>query len=244
MTTSYQNKILKMRTELVAYYPLNEQGGTVVYDLSKHGYNGTSSALVRHPATRGFRTPDGLTCAQFDGSSSYIDIHAISPSSANAALTFSIWAAIDDSQLTGTTTKYIARVSADTANSIEIVKDGTAQRFSGNYYAGAGDATYSTTYGQKVYNDIYAKQFPKWHHFAITADAGTADSAYLYVDGVASTACTSLGTWTGAFDDTCTCLGASNTGASNAFKGYLAHAAMWSVVLSAAEIRELYKIGP
>jgi len=243
MTTNYQEKVLKIRSSaLVGYWPLNERDGTVAYDLSKNGYNGTSSGLVRTDPHRGFLAPDGSKCARFGGAA-YVDINSASSSSANAELTIACWAATDESILSGTTKAQISLCAADSANQIGLYVDTTAQRVSLDYYAGAGDATYSTTYGQLIYNDLYAKQFPKWHHLALTVSAA-ADAAILYVDGVASTACASLGTWTGAFGSTITCLGTSKLAGANYYTGYLAHFAWWSTPLTAAEVKELTKIGP
>jgi hypothetical protein len=244
MSTNYQEKVKRIRsTALVGYWPLDETSGTVALDHSTNGYNGTSSGLVRVPATRGFLAPDGGRCAQFDGSSSYVDINAASSSSANAELTFAIWVAVPEAQLSGTTKMQVALCAADSANQIGIDFDTTAQRFSGDYFAGAGDATYSTTTGALVYNDYWSKGYPEWHHLAITVSA-TADEAILYVDGSASTAASSLGTWTGAFGSTITCLGTSKLAGADQFTGWMAHAAWWSTPLTQSEIEELYKIGP
>ena len=244
MSTNYMEKVKRIRTtSLVGYWPLNEESGTVAYDLSDNGYNGTSSGLVRVPQTRGFTGPDGGRCAQFDGSSSYVDINAASSSSANAELTFAIWAAIPENILSGTTKAQMVMCGADTANRFGLYVDTTAQRISGDYYAGSGDATYSTTYGKLIYNDYWLKGYPKWHHLAITVSA-TDDAATVYVDGTASTACSSLGTWTGAFGSTITILGTSKKAGADQYTGWMAHAAWWSTPLTQAEISSLVDIGP
>lgn len=244
MSTNYMEKVKKIRSSaLVGYWPLNEESGTVALDHGPNGYNGTTSGLVRNSITRSFRAPDGSRCAEFSGSAGYVDISGVSPSSANAELTLMVWAAVDESILSGTTKAQIFMAAADSANEASIFIDTTAQRASANYYAGAGDATYSTTNSQLIYNNYWKKSYPEWHHFALVVSK-TGDSATLYVDAVASTACSSLGTWTGAFGSTITCLGTSKLAGANLFKGWMAHAAWWSTPLTKAEIEELYKIGP
>ena len=243
MSTNYIEKVLRIRQDIVGYWPLNDEDGTSAIDLGPNAYNGTSSGLVRNYVTRGFLAPDGSKCAEFDGSASYVDINTASSSSANAEGTVSVWVAVPDVVLTGTTKAQVVILAADTANQIGIDFDTTAQRFSADYFAGAADATYSTTYGKLVYNNYWQKSYPLWHHLAITYSA-TNDEAILYVDGTASTAATSLGTWTGAFGSTITILGTSKKAGADLCAGWMAHFAWWSTPLTAAEVADLAVIGP
>jgi hypothetical protein len=241
MSSNYEEKLLRIGDDLVGYWPLKEESGTSAIDLSDNAYNATTSALVRVPATRGFTGPDGGRCAQFDGSSSYVDLSTASSSSANAEGTISVWVAVPQANLAGTTKMQVVFLSADTANTIGIDFDTTAYRFSGDYFAGG---TYSTTTAPNlIYNVDGGKQEPEWHHLALSYSA-TNDEAILYVDGAASTAASSLGTWAGAFGSTVTCLGTSKLAGADQFTGWMAHMAWWSSPLSADEVKELAKIGP
>ena len=75
MTTSYTEKVRRIRsTSLIAYWPLNENDGTVAWDWGLNAYNATSSGVV--PADKVVYGKDGGPCYKFDGSASYVDIYA------------------------------------------------------------------------------------------------------------------------------------------------------------------------
>ena len=152
MSTNYQEKVKKIRsTDLIGYWPLDEISGTVSLDHSDNGFNGTSASLVRLPSTRGFAAPDGGRCAQFDGSASVIDVTNTWVSAVGTAEgTVQAWVALPSSGINGTAKAQIVMLAADSANQIGIDFDTTANRFSCDYFAGAADATYSTTYGKLV----------------------------------------------------------------------------------------------
>ena len=245
MSTNYIEKVKRIRTgDLIAYWPLNEESGTVSLDVGPNGFNGTSASLVRLPSTRGFTAPDGGRCAQFDGAASLVDLKNTWTSTiAVAEGTVQAWVATPSSGLGGTAKAQIVILAADTANEIGIHFDTTANRFACNYFAGAADATYSTTYGELVYNDYWSQGVPLWHHLAMVYSKA-ADSVVLYVNGTASTACASLGAWTGAFADTATNIASTSTTLATGFTGYISHVAWWKSPLTAAEVAELAKVGP
>jgi hypothetical protein len=244
MSTNYIEKALRIRSsDMVGYWPLDDERGTVALDVSPNGYNGTSSGLVRVPETRGFPGPDGGKCAQFDGSASYIDLVGAAPASATTEGTISAWVATPTPQLSGTTKMQVVLAAADTANAIGIDFDTTAYRFSADYFAGAGDATYSTTTGKLIYNVDGGLQKPEWQHLAMTYSA-TDDALILYVNGTASTTAASLGTFTGSFASTAMVLGSTSTTIATAFTGWMSNVGWWSTPMTQAEITELSKIGP
>jgi len=81
----------------------------------------------------------------------------------------------------------------------------------------------------------------KWHHIAVTYDANDYENIpKLYIDGVSQTVTqsgtTPTGTWSGI--DTTDCyIG----GSTSYFEGSLADVAVWNSVLTAAEIKAIYK---
>lgn len=249
MSTNYIEKVKRLRTtSLEGCWPLNDESGTVVLNVGPKGsdVNGTSSALVRVPSTRGFAGPDGGRCAQFDGSASYIDLYTATAAASTITVaegSLSIWAATPQANLKATTKMQIMLLAADTANQIGIDFDTTAYRFSGDYFAGSGDATYSTTYGKLIYNVDGGIQKPEWHHLGLTYSVA-ADKVILYVDGTASTVASSLGTWTGAWGSTLCSIATSKTSLGDLFTGWLAHVALWSTPLTAPEMKQLSEIGP
>jgi hypothetical protein len=237
--SSYTEKVLRLQqSDFVGYWPLNEESGTAVYDLSPNGYNGTSSALVRTPATSGFRAPDGSVCAQFDGTSSYIDLYDATAAAVTTPGTMSIWVATPQANLSGTTKMQIFKFAADANNFIDLTFDTTAYRFNAWH---EGNTTAKSVNSPLKYNVDGGSQLPEWHHFAFSfADGG---SLTFYTDGVAETAATSLGTFTGSMAEATMVLGSSSTTVADQFTGYLAHFAWWNKALGQTEIEDLYDIG-
>jgi hypothetical protein len=248
MVTSYQSKVMrKYSTDLIGFWPLNEESGTAVYDWSDSGYNGTSSGLVRDHQTRGFLGPDGDKCAQFISTASYIDLINAAPASATSGQTegtLSLWVAVPQVHLAGTTKMSLAFLGADTANSISMYLDTTAYRFSCGYNAGSGDATYSTTYTGLAYNvdGGFDAQWPEWHHLGMTYSA-TNDSVVMFLDGSPSTGCSSLGTWTGNFATAQMVLGSTSTTIATGFTGWMSNFGWWpNRIMTTADMEDLADI--
>lgn len=241
MSTNYIEKVLRTQTSgLVGYWPLNEESGTVAYDLSTNAYNATTKNLMRGWNDRRMLAPDGSKCAQFDGSTSAVDFNASSSTDATAEGSLSIWVATPNAQLKGTTAMYIVKFAADGNNLMDLTFDTTAYRFTAN---NTGQSTSVTSTGL-VYNENGDAILPQWHHFAVTWSE-TNDALNFYVDGVAQTAGSSLGGWSGSMDTDLMCLGSSAYATpANQFTGWMAHFAMWTSILTAAEVRDLAVIGP
>ena len=252
MSTNYIEKVKRTQgSSFVGYWPLNEERGTTVFNAVKPliwgdttpESNGTSSGLVRTPATAGFLAPDGGKCAQFDGSVSYIDMVSALSSSATDIGSLSIWVATPQANLTTATKMQIWKFAAAGAdNFIDLTYDTTSYRFNAAYECNTTDVSVNSSL---VYNVDGGSQSPEWHHFGVTyADTNAGDALTLYVDGKAETAVSSLGEFTGSFATTTMVLGTSATTPADQFTGWLSHFAWWSVILTAAEMRDLAKAGP
>ena len=237
MSTSYIQKVLRTQSSnFVGFWPLDEESGTTAYDISPNGYNATSSGLLRSNVQRGFLAPDGGKCAQFDGSASYINMYNATAAAVTTPGSMSIWAATPDANLSGTTKMQLFKFAADANNFIDLTFDTTAYRFNGWH---EGNTTAKSVNSPLKYNVGYG---PQWHHFVMTfTDSG---SLTFYTDGLAETAATSLGIFTGSMASTLMVLGSSSTTAADQFTGYLARFAWWNVVLSQSEVDDLYTIGP
>jgi hypothetical protein len=237
MTTSYIKKVKRTRPAgLIAYWPLNEESGTVVYDYGPNAYKGTSSG-VGH-ATRDLVGPDGGPCYKFDGAASYVDIYTVQPSQPTTIGSAMLWFAAEKNYLDSTTGGYLLNLAVDANNYISISKTTTANTFDLAYEA--------NNVTDKVSPTIYAKdgnQYAAWHQLVLTwTKAGEAVVAY--VDGASAGTSATLGVWSGDLAAATCVIGADNTTVTSVLKGYLAHVALWSVVLSADEVAELYRIGP
>jgi len=255
MNTSYIEKVKRTQpSHFVGYWPLNEERGTVVYNAVRPAavlagatttteQNGVSANLVRGATKTGLLSPDGGVCAQFDGSTTYIDMVSCISSSATTTGSMGVWAAVPEANLAGTTKMVLFHFGADANNYAEIQCDTTANRFTATHN---GASTAKTSTGL-VYNAIYGKggkdipHDPTWHYFGFDfADGGALN---FYVDGVAQTAGSSLGTWSGTLATTLCCLGSDSTTISDAYAGWLSHFMWWNKVLTADEWRELSKAG-
>ncbi len=221
MSTSYIQKMERTyNSSFVGLWPLDEESGTVAYDISPNGYNATSSGLLRSNIQRGFLAPDGGKCAQFDGSASYINLYAAQPSQPTTIGSISLWVATPDANLSGTTLMQIIKLGADGDNYIDITFDTTAYRFNQVYNA-AG--TLSSQNTSLVYNVDGSPQYPEWHHFAITWTAA-GDEVKSYVDGVQwGSTLTGLDTWAGNMASALMVLGSSSSSsAADVLTGYIA----------------------
>ncbi|MHC4752224.1 MAG: LamG-like jellyroll fold domain-containing protein [Planctomycetota bacterium] len=251
MSTNYQEKVKRTQpSSFVGYWPLDEESGTTVYNAVKPAVwgtttpesNGTSVNLVQTAASRAFAGPDGGKCAWFDGSTSYIDMVSALSSSAISPGTMAAWVAVPQANLAGTTKMVVWYFAVDTNNVLSCEFDTTAYRFKAIHVSAAGTSKTSTS--SLVYNvdGGVPAQWPEWHHLAMTYTSG--GSLAFYVDGVAQTAATSLGTFAGTFNTANMCLGSDSTTISDAFNGWMAHFGWWSKALTADEVKDLSEIGP
>ena len=239
MSTSYIQKMERTQSSsFVAVWPLDEESGTVAYDISPNGYNATSSGLLRSNLQRSFLAPDGGKCAQFDGSASYINLYAAVTKEPTTIGSISVWVATPDANLSGTTKMQIITLKYDASNYIDITFDATAYRFNGAYEAGGIDVSVNSNL---QYNVGYGAQ---WHHFALTWTAA-GDALKFYIDGLQQgTTQDTLGTWTGAMASTTMVAGSSVTSGADWLKGWMARLGIWSVVLTGDEVADLAVIGP
>jgi hypothetical protein len=250
MSTNYDEKAVRIqKSSLIGFWPLGDESGTVALDIGPNGYNGVSSGLIRTSAYHGFVGPDGARCSRFDGSASHVDIVAAAVSSATGSQTtgsVSVWVAMDQANLAGTTKMNICRFAADTDNEIELYFDTTAYRFGCTF---DGGATAVTNVSPLAYN-MMGTQRPQWHHIGMTYSTG---AMLIYLDGLSSTgtADVSSSTWSGNYGAALTVIGVNSTSGGNFFKGYLSKFGWWSAttsvtdkLLTAAEMRELAKAGP
>lgn len=239
MSTSYIQKMERTQSSsFVALWPLDEESGTTAYDISPNGYNATSSGLLRSNLQRSFLAPDGGKCAQFDGSASYINLYAAVTKEPTTIGSISVWVAVPQANLKGTTKMQIITLKYDSENYVDITFDTTAYRFNGAYEAGD---TLKSVNSSLVYNVGYGAQ---WHHFGLSWDA-SGDALKFYVDGLQQGSTqSSLGTWTGAMASTTMVAGSSSTTAADVLTGWMARLGVWSVVLTGDEFADLAVIGP
>jgi hypothetical protein len=214
---------------LIAYWPLAESSGTAIQDESGNAYNGTYTAVTLGQTGIG----DGRTSALFDGSTSRGNVYSAGFAGAfnNQEGTFAIWFRVAAVGVwTDGINRRLVRLAVDANNQVYINKSASNNALDLIYQAGGtakgvSPATFAGNIG--------------WNHLALTWSK-SGDAVKAYVNGAQSGAtATGLGVWAGALAATTTVLGAFVTTPSNVFSGMLAHPAVWSTPLSAAQIAQI-----
>ena len=154
-------------TALVGYWPLNEPGGAVAYDVSGHGYNGAYNGNITlgQPGIG-----DGKTSALFGGTNGYVQLATNLPFAAfsTAEGTLMCWAKIAQAEWIDGSYHWLIYILTNTGKAYNICKyNSYTVRF------GASDQNHIT-------GDCYNLD---WMHLAVTwSDAGT--KVEYYINGV------------------------------------------------------------
>jgi len=230
---SYSGKILN--TSPKVYFPLNEVSGTDVINYGTLGAaaNGTYSGvtLAQVPA------PFGGLAPYFDGVNDYADVSSAAFLASFDITTFSL-------------SLWLKMASASDWDAlvdrccINIIKD-TENRV--NIWAPAGSVP-NRLYFQSSQSAVQEVRTTEayhgtgWYQLSVTVDS-TANEYKCFVNGILLSAdIEQLGDWVGA--PIAFFIGNYiPPGTSIPFKGYLAHVAVWSVVLTPAQILMLYNGG-
>jgi len=222
--TPYQVNLLALKP--LAYWPLSETNGTVAYDMVG-GYNGTYvgnvSLAQTGPTTATFGSPSyGVA---FDGTTTYVDIPE-GPFDITGPITTMAWVQLSAYPNFGGLFGH-----GDTSWRMSVNPSGQPGANDGNL--GSADATSSTSIVDG-----------NWHFVAYTY-SGTlsGQNGVLYVDGarVATDAIAEtppgndLDVWIG---------GAPDYSAARLLAANIAHAAIFTEALSAAEVGALYSAQP
>ncbi len=141
--------------------------------------------------------------------------------------TFAAWLKVYNASVwTDANYRQIIRFRVDANNEVNMAKGAASNKLAIQYNAGGTNKTATP--------DCSATT---WTHFALTWSKA-ADQVKVYIDGSQSGATiTGLGAWAGT--PTTTIIGAANATPTSVWNGYLAHAAVWTTPLSAAEILAL-----
>lgn len=214
---------------LVGYWPFDEGSGSVSYDASAYGNNGTinigaggSQTTVTQAWSNGGTGKAGLAI-NFDGTDDYTNLPSVNPTS---AITVSAWIK--------------SALSSGYSGVYQIVSKYSA------YILGTGSAggknmcfiIYTTTW---QYNPCYTVNDPQnWHHFVGTYDSSTGDRK-IYVDGVLQGTATSTGS---IANDTGPIHIAHREGVAvgtDHFNGSVDDVRIYNRALSADEVKRLYE---
>ena len=220
-TLSYQQRIKTLfGASLLAYYPMNESSGSVAYDYSGNGRNGTYANVTLGQLGIG----DGKTSVAFNGTNSYLDIFSTSLRDAFNTDEGTAFLWIKPSAATFWTTSAITimMLMADGNNRVMLRSSDFAHTAGGIYKANAPLA-YTTNWVLAVCT---------W------SKSNNRTRGYINA-GQFRTDVTELGTWSGALNVSYTVIGAADKVGGYVFTGNIAHAGILNREATPAEIKSL-----
>jgi hypothetical protein len=227
---SYYKKVLGTEpADLIGYWPLSERSGSVADNLEgTAARDGAYTGVTLGEAGIG----DGWPAPYFDGANDYCNIYSASLAGAfdGAEGTMALWVKPADAGVWVDGTQDLFMVLwVDANNSAYILKETTSNRCLWRYEAGGSVKSMRETGISSV----------DWQHFALTWSA-SADQTKAYLDGVqVDSTQTGLGVWAGSLFSSNCVIGGLNLTPSSPWPGYLAHAAVWTKALTAAQVLNL-----
>ena len=215
----------------IAYWPLNEQSGTVARCLVNPAQNGTYARDVS-VMTTGAGIGDGNTAPLFDGTNDYVDIYSATLNAAFSGSegTLVLWVRVLNVGVwTDGTLRIAARLYVNGTNYAQLARSGVNSTLAYDYTAGG------------VYDGVALGGLATttWMQLGVTWSAA-ADQVRAYHNGIQTGATqTVLGAWAGALDAARTIIGAAVTPPAALWSGWLAHCIVWDRALAPAEIAAL-----
>lgn len=222
-TLAYTNKVLALSP--LAYWPQAEASGNTVVDATANGRNGTYTSVTLGAVGIG----DGRTAASYNGSTSFANVFSASLQGVfnGQSASLSGWAQHGPTW-NSTTLREVLRFLVDGSNFFIIRKSATANTLEFLYTAGGTAKTITT-----------AMTTNAWFHWALTVTkAGDALIAYVNGAQVGSTQ-TGLGSFTGSLAANTTLLACASQAPTEQWNGQLAHTAVFTGVLTPAQIATL-----
>jgi hypothetical protein len=214
---SYSDTVLSVRpNNQLGYWPGNELSGSVAYDLSPAGHNGTYHGVTLNQP--GF---DGQTSVFYPGTACYTDIYSASRFNGRE-LSIQVCFKVDLATWSDGVSRRWFTTQPATSNRILFQKN-TTTGLSISYIAGGVNRTISKT-------DIVTET--GWVCLLLTVSK-TADQMKLYINGTLYDTKTNLGTWVGVPDPTNTVIGAGSASPSQITHGWISNVAIWDYPLSA-----------
>lgn len=211
-------------SSLVAVWPLDEQTGTVVYDKSGNGRNGTSYNVDPAQIKPPFRAP------YLDGANDYIDLSAALPNLNGLAGAFWAWYKIADAgTYSDGTQDYIFEIGNRTTNRITAYKQNVPNQINFNY---GGNGTVKSWAATGITSTAWQLILVTWSYTGNVARSYI-NNAQVNVDQ------TGFGQWNAASQIYLGCF--ANT-PSAPCKGWLAYAGMTNRLVTAAEVARLYSL--
>ena len=210
----------------IAHWPLAEASGTTALDASGNGRTGTYTAVVLGASGIG----DGRTAATFDGTTSKANMIGASLAAAfsGAAGTLNLWASVSSAGVwSDATNRYAFELNVDAQNRLSILRSTSNGVMTLAYRAGNTNKQVNTAAQSSL---AYLMYTISW--------SAAADQVKVYLQGAQiGTTQTGLGVWVGA--PAVAVCGAQTLTPAAVWSGNIAHVALWTTALSAAQIATL-----
>lgn len=209
-----------LATDPIGYWKLDETSGSVAYDSSGNGFNGTYIGATLSGGT----FSNGDPCPSFDGND-FVNLYSAGLAAAfNPALgSMMIWR---QSTNLVNAQKYYMKFAVNASNWTLLDNAGVANRARGFYRATASQ--------QQAINYTQAN----WTQLFLTWNKAL-DRVKFYLAGVNNLTINGLGVWAGSLAATLCGIGADNTAGASGDIGLLSNGALWNKELTQAEITSI-----
>lgn len=228
----YARKVLA--TKPIAYWPLNEQSGAVARCLVNPAQNGTYVGVDLGQPGIG----DGWTAPYFDGANDYCNVYSIRlrDTFPYAIGSLMVWFRMAEGAWADATDRQVLSFREGGANGVYVWKSPNVGRLILRFRSTTGILS----------SIINGNTSTDWMNAIMTWSLNTpaaGGAAQHYLDGIALNPPPDASIERfGLVDSIYTCIGALYTAPSQVMHGHVAHCAVWSKVLSAAEVAYLSRV--
>lgn len=216
---------------LVALWQLKETSGTTATDASPNALNGTYGGGFTLNAA--LAPVDGYNAPSFDGSTGRVNIYSagLNTNFNGAENTTLVWGQVNGSaDWTDGSQHQLLCIRVDVNNRLELRKTTTNNQLSAIVVSGATTKQVTST----------ANTPTTWFMFSMT-NSKAADQLKAYYNGVQlGSTQTGLGVWAGALASANCAIAATSSSGSNSWKGNIYGVAVWSTILTAADMARIY----
>jgi hypothetical protein len=221
----YSKKVLSYGP--VAYWPLNEESGSVAYDISGNGRNGAYTGVTLGQDGIG----DGGTCPLFDGANDYVNIIAAQNAYNGAEGALIVWAKASGAGMwSDGTLRYIIHLFAGATTFMYIQRTAANNALQFRRRVGAADKVINAT----------GVSSTEWMSVGLSwSETGDTVKAFYNASQLGATQ-TGLGTWSGV--PSVMTVGAYNTTPANVWDGYEGSVILFNSVQSNAAMIDLMTI--
>lgn len=218
---AYSAKVLATASaHLLAYWKLDETGGSTANDSSGSSRNGAYSGITLNGTT----FLDGTPAPTMAGTNNYVNLYSSSFVGAWNGQEFTVSLFCRCPNWTDGTERRVFHLLATGSNLLVFRKSAANNQFEVIYIAGGISRVVTKT------------SFAPAGFFSVVATASlSANQFKVYFDGVQEGSTQTVGTWAGSLDPAQCAIGARGASATNPWRDSAAHVAVWNTALTATD---------